>query len=148
VTRPAGSGDRLRKRWRGWPRRRRGFLIFSSRKQFGFKKLLVVRGCVRERIIKATAIPFRGVYKSVEIFLDIDRVEDQAFVTNLPRHRMETIDRDSIFAIKAVIGPITDGSSVEQPLPFHAKIKRLFLDLVRSPHGHGIFVVNRKLQRL
>jgi hypothetical protein len=28
VTRPAGSGDRLRKRSRGWPRRRRGCLPF------------------------------------------------------------------------------------------------------------------------
>src|SRR5712671_7488459 len=99
---------------------------------------------------EATAIPFRGVHKSVEIFLDIDRLEEQAFVTNLlgvfdqnscgainaphpksrpkkstvrvkllqPRHRMETIDCDSILAVKAVIGPITDGSSVEQLLPF------------------------------
>jgi hypothetical protein len=25
------------------------------------------------------AIPFRGVHKSVEIFLDIDRLEEQAF---------------------------------------------------------------------
>ena len=126
------------------------------------------------------AIPLRRVHKSVEIFLDIDRVEDQAFVMNrlgvfdqnspgavdtphlksrpkqsavrvkffLPRHRVETIDRDSILAIKAVIGPITNSSSVEQPHPFHAKIKRLFPDLVRSPHGHGIFGPNRKLQRL
>src|SRR6516162_2184955 len=64
------------------------------------------------------------------------------------RHRMEAIDRDSVLAIKAVIGPITDSSSVKQPLPFHAKIKCFFLDLVGSPHGHRIFGVNRKLQRL
>jgi hypothetical protein len=47
------------------------------------QKLLVVRRCVRERVIEATAIPFRGVHKCVEIFLDIDRLEEQAFVTNL-----------------------------------------------------------------
>src|ERR1700731_382685 len=122
----------------------------------------MVRRCVRERIIEATAIPFRGVHKSVEITLDIDRLEEQTFVTNRlgvfdqnscgavdtphpksrpkksavrvkffqPRHRMETIDRDSTLASKAVIGPITNRSSVEQPLPFHGKIKRLFLNLV------------------
>ena len=44
-----------------------------------FQELLVVRRCVRERIVEATAPPFRGVDKSVEIFLDIDRV------LNLPR---------------------------------------------------------------
>src|ERR1700720_2918197 len=47
-----------------------------------FQKLLMVRRCVRERIIEATAIPFRGAHKSVEIFLDIDRLEEQAFATN------------------------------------------------------------------
>jgi len=99
--------------------------------------LLVVRRCVWERIIETTTIPLRGVHKPVEIFLDIDRFEEQAFVTNLvsvfdqnssgatdapdpksgpqesavrikvvrPRHRMEAIDRHSILAIKAVIGP-------------------------------------------
>jgi len=140
----------------------------------------VVRRCVRERIIEATAIPLRGVHKSVEIFLDIDRLEEQAFVTNLlgvfdqnscsaidaphpkscpkksavrvklfqPRHRMATIDRDSILAIKAVIGSITDSSSVEQLLPFHGKIKRFFLDLVGSPNADGIFVNHRELQCL
>ena len=46
-----------------------------------FQTLLVVRGCVRERIIEATTIPLRGVHKPVEIFLDIDRFEEQAFVT-------------------------------------------------------------------
>jgi hypothetical protein len=44
-----------------------------------FQKLLAVRRCVWERIIEAMAIPFRGVHKSVEIFLDIDRLEEQAF---------------------------------------------------------------------
>ena len=65
-----------------------------------------------------------------------------------PRHRMETIDRDSILAIKAVIGSITDSSSLEQLLSFHGKIKRLFLDFVRSPHADGIFVTQRELQCL
>src|SRR5258708_4050300 len=115
-----------------------------------FQTLLVVRRCVRERIIEATTIPLRRVHKSVEIFLDIDRFEEQAFVTNLvrvfdqnssgaidapdpksrpqesavrikdvrPRHRMQTTDRDSILAIKGVIGSITDSSFVEQLLPF------------------------------
>src|ERR1700730_13526443 len=124
-----------------------------------FQKLLVVRRCVRERIIEATAIPLPGVHKSVEIFLDIDRLEEQALGSDLlgslhqnscgaidaphpksrpkksavrvkffqPRDRMETIDRDSILASKAVIGSITDSSSVEQLLPFHAQVKRLFL---------------------
>ena len=142
--------------------------------------LVMVRRCVPKRIVETTAIPFRGVDKSIEIFLDIDRIEEQAFVPNLlcvfdqnsfgaidaphlksrpkesavrvklfqPRHRMETIDRHSILAIKAVIGPITDSSSVEQALPFHAKIKRLFPDLVGPPHTHSIFVIQRQLQRL
>src|SRR5258708_8690805 len=145
-----------------------------------FQKLLVVRRCVRERIVEATAIPLRGVHISVQIFLDIDRLQEQAFVTNFfgvfdqnscgaidaphpksrpkksavrvklfqPRHRMATIDRDSILAIKAVIGSITDSSSVEQLLPFHGKIKRLFLDLVGSPNADGIFVIHRELQGL
>ena len=140
----------------------------------------MVRRCVRERIIEAAAIPFRCVHKSVEIFLDIDRIEEQSFVTSLlcvfdqnasgaidaphlksrpkesavgvklvqPRHRMETIDRDSSFASKAVIGPVTDRSSVEQPHPFYAKVKSRFLDLVGSPHTHSIFLIHRKLQRL
>src|SRR6202023_3104984 len=145
-----------------------------------FQKLLAVRRGVREGIIEATAIPLRGVHKSVEIFLDIDRLEEQALVANLlgvfdqnscgaidaphpksrpkksavrvkffqPSDRMETIDRDSILASKAVIGSITDRSSVEQLLPFHAKVKRLFLDLVGAPHADGIFVIHRELQRL
>src|SRR6202030_111720 len=115
-----------------------------------FQKLLVVRRCVRERIVEATGIPLRGVHKSVEIFLDIDRLEEQPFVTNRlgvfdqnscgavdtphpksrpkksavrvkffqPRHRVETIDRDSILAGKAVIGSITDSFSGEQLLSF------------------------------
>src|SRR5207302_10083073 len=127
-----------------------------------FQKLLVVRRCGRERIIEATVIPLRGVHKSVEIFVDIDQLKEQAFVTNTlgvfdqnscgaidaphpksrpkesavrvkffqPRHRMETIDCGSILAGKAVIGSIADSSSVEQLLPFHAKTKRRFLDLV------------------
>src|SRR5260221_1563888 len=145
-----------------------------------FQKLLVVRRCVRERIIEATAMPIRGVHKSIEIVLDIDRLEELALVTNLlgvfdqnscggidaphpksgpkesavrikvfrPRHRMETIDRDSILVIKAVIGSITDSSPVEQLLPFHGKIKRFFLDLVGSPHADGIFDIQRELQCL
>src|ERR1700731_3789706 len=145
-----------------------------------FQKLPVVRRCVREGIIEATAIPLRGVHKSVEIFLDIDRLEEQAFVTNLlgvfdqnscgaidaphpksrpkksavrveffqTRHRMETIDCDSILAGKAVIGSIIDSSSVEQLLPFHGKIKSRLLDLVGSPHADGIFFIHRELQCL
>jgi hypothetical protein len=159
--------------------------IFGERPDLGhtlssFQKLLVVRRCVWERIIEATAIPCWGVYKPVEIFLDIDWIEEQAFVTSRlgvfdqnasgtidaphfksgpkesavrvkllqPRHRMETIDRDPIFAIKPVIGAITDSSSVEQLHPSYAKIKTLFPDLVGSPHTHGISFVHRKLQRL
>src|SRR6516162_6773226 len=61
---------------------------------------------------------------------------------------METIDRDEGLAIKTVIGPITDRSAVEQPLPFHAEVKRLFLYLVRAPHSYGIFGVHCELQRL
>ena len=37
--------------------------------------LVMVRRCVRKRIVETTAIPFRGVDKSIEIFLDIDRIE-------------------------------------------------------------------------
>src|SRR5271166_824537 len=145
-----------------------------------FQKLLVVRRCVRERIIEAAAIPLRGVHKSVEIFLDIDRLEEQSFDTNLlgvfdqnscaaidaphpksrpkksavrvkfiqVRHRMETIDRDSILTSTPVIGFIFDSSSVEQQLPFHAKIKRFFPDLVRSPQADGTFVIHCNLQCL
>src|SRR5258708_17771416 len=129
---------------------------------------------------EAAAIPFRGVHKSVEIFLDIDRLEEQAFVANTlgvfdqnscgaidaphlkprpkksavrvkffqPRHRMKTIGRNSILASKAVIGPITDSSSVEQLLPFHAKIKRLFPDLVGPHMPTAFFDIHSKLQRL
>ena len=61
---------------------------------------------------------------------------------------METIDRDLILASKAVIGFIFDSSSVEQQLPFHAKIKRFFPDLVGSPHADGTFVIQRDLQCL
>jgi hypothetical protein len=140
----------------------------------------VVRRGVRKRIVEATAIPLRGVHKSVEIFLDIDRLEEQAFVTNRlgvfdqnscgtidaphpksrpkksavrikffqVRHRMETIDRDSILTSTPVIGFIFDSSSVEQQLPFHAKIKRFFPDLVGSPDADGTFVIHRDLQCL
>lgn len=62
-----------------------------------FQKLPVVRRCVREGIIEATAIPLRGVHKSVEIFLDIDRLEEQAFVTNL----LGVFDQNSCGAIDA-----------------------------------------------
>src|SRR6202023_1354232 len=48
-----------------------------------FQKLLAVRRGVREGIIEATAIPLRGVHKSVEIFLDIDRLREHALLTNL-----------------------------------------------------------------
>jgi hypothetical protein len=48
----------------------------------GAPALLVVRRCVRERIVQATAIPFRGVRKSVDIFLDINRLEEESFVPN------------------------------------------------------------------
>src|SRR6266446_5944543 len=61
---------------------------------------------------------------------------------------METIDCDSILAGKAVIGSIIDSSSVEQLLPFHAKIKSRLLDLVGSPHADGIFFIHRELQCL
>src|SRR5258707_11428083 len=140
----------------------------------------MVRRCVRERIKEAMTLPLRGVHKSVEIFLDIDWLEKQTFVTNLlgvfnqnsggaidaphpksrpkkaavrvtffqTRHRMETIDRDLILAIKAVIGSITDSSSLEQLLSFHGKFKRVFPDLVGSPHADGIFVTHRELQCL
>src|SRR5271165_550672 len=64
------------------------------------------------------------------------------------RHRMETIDRDSILTSTPVIGFIFDSSSVEQQLPFHAKIKRFFPDLVGSPHADGTFVIHRDLQCL
>src|SRR5258708_37444773 len=60
---------------------------------------------------------------------------------------MERSDRDWILAIKAVIGSITDSSSVEQLLP-SGKIKRLFLGLVGSPHADGIFDTHRELQCL
>src|SRR5260370_18772607 len=62
-----------------------------------FQKLLVVRRCVWERIIEATAIPFRGVRKSIEIFLDIDRLEEQAFVTD----RLGVFDQNSCGTIDA-----------------------------------------------
>jgi hypothetical protein len=64
------------------------------------------------------------------------------------RHRMQTIDRNSILAIKAVIGSITDSSFVEQLLPFRGKIIRRFLDLVGSSHADGVFVIHRELQCL
>ena len=68
-----------------------------------FQKLLVVRRCVRERIIEATAIPFRHVHKSVEIFLDIDRLEEQAFVANL----LGVFDQNSCGAIDAhILNPV------------------------------------------
>ena len=65
-----------------------------------------------------------------------------------PRHRMQTIDRDSILATKAVSGSVADSSFVEQLLPFRGQIKRLFLDLVGSPNADGIFVIHRELQCL
>jgi hypothetical protein len=56
-----------------------------------FQKLLVVRRCVPERIVEATPIPLRGVHKSVEIFLDIDRFKQEAFVPN----RLGVFDQNS-----------------------------------------------------
>ena len=52
-----------------------------ERRALVFKKLPVVRRCVPEGIIKVAAVPLRGVHKGVDIFLDIDRVEEQAFVS-------------------------------------------------------------------
>ena len=74
--------------------------LFTDKCPFTLKpkaKLLVIRRGVGERIIEATAIPFRGVHKSVEIFLDIDRLEEQAFVTNL----LGVFDQNSCGAIDA-----------------------------------------------
>jgi len=142
--------------------------------------LLVVSRCIRERIVEAMAILVRGVCKSVEVFFDINRFEEEPFVPNRlgvfdqnsggaidaphpksgpkksavriklfqVRHRMETIDRDLIFASKAVIGFVFDSSSVEQQFPFHTKIKRRFFDLVGSPHADGTFFIQRDLQGL
>ncbi len=64
-----------------------------------FKKLIVVRGSVRERIVDATAIPLRGVHKSVEVFLVIDRLEEHPFGTN----RLGVFDQNSGGAIDAPI---------------------------------------------
>ena len=61
----------------------------SAERQF-FKKLLVVRRCVPEGIVKVVAIPLRGVHKAVGIFLDIDRVEEQAFVATALVYSMGT----------------------------------------------------------
>jgi len=46
-------------------------------------KLLMIRRCVRKRIVETTAIRFWGVDKSVEIFVDINRIEQQTSVVNL-----------------------------------------------------------------
>src|SRR5258705_13801405 len=78
-------------------RRSRRILLPQPAKLPSFQKLLVVRGCVRERITEATAIPLRGVHKSVEIFLDIDRLEEHAFVTNV----LGVFDQHSCGAIDA-----------------------------------------------
>ena len=56
-----------------------------------FQKLLTVCRCVWERIIEAMVIPFRGVRKSIEIFLDIDRLKDRPFVTD----RLGVFDQNS-----------------------------------------------------
>src|ERR1700758_4170973 len=96
-------------------------------------QLPIIRRSVREGIVKPIAVPFRGIDKSVQIFLDIYRLEKQAPVAYFfgvfdqnsrrtidaphpesgpeksairikllqPCHRMETIDRDTILAIKA-----------------------------------------------
>src|SRR6516162_7769156 len=119
------------------------------------KTLLVVRRGVPEGVIDPPAMPFRSIHKPVEIFFDIDGLQDQAFIPNglgvfdqnsrgtvdaphaesCPQksavrikffqvcHRVETIDRDSVLSGKAVIGLVTDSSSIEQLLPFHAKLK-------------------------
>src|SRR5260221_11972433 len=83
-----------------------------------FQKLLVVRRCVRERIIEATAIPLRGVYKSIEIFLDIDRLEELASVTNL----LGVFDQNSCGGIDAPhpkSGPKESAASVTDFRPRH-----------------------------
>jgi hypothetical protein len=61
------------------------------------------------------------------------------------RHGMEAIDGNSILSIKAVIGAIFNGSSIEQAQALHAQIKAFFADLVRSPHAHRSFSVHRQL---
>ena len=49
------------------------------------------------------AIPLRRVHKSVEIFLDIDRVEDQAFVMN----RLGVFDQNSTGAVDThILNPV------------------------------------------
>jgi hypothetical protein len=40
----------------------------------GAEELIVIGGCVRERIIDTLAISGRSVHKAIEIFLDIDRL--------------------------------------------------------------------------
>src|SRR5260370_4093442 len=90
--------EKARDRQRRRARPNRG----SARKEHrptlpSFQKLLVVRRCVQERMIEATA-PLRGVHKSEEIFLDIDRLEEQAFVTNL----LGVFDQTSRGAIDAL----------------------------------------------
>jgi hypothetical protein len=92
----------------------------------------VVRRCVRERIIEVTAIPLRGVQKSVEIFLDIDRLEEQALVTILLGVFLRT---GALPLMPHILNPVPKKSAVEQPLPFRGKIKRVFIDLVGSPHA-------------
>src|SRR5260370_33939501 len=49
---------------------------------------------------------------------------------------------------KAIIGFRFDTASVKQQLPFHAKIKRCFPDLVGYPQAYGTFVIQRDLQCL
>jgi hypothetical protein len=68
-----------------------------ERRALVFKKLLVVRRCVPEGIVKVVAMPLRGVHKAVGIFLDIDRVEEQAFVAN----RLSVFDEHPSSAIDA-----------------------------------------------
>ena len=73
-------------------------LVQSARHTLSsFQKLLMVRRRVRERIVEATAIPCWGVHKPVEVFLDIDRIEEQAFVPN----RLGVFDQNSFGAIDA-----------------------------------------------
>src|SRR6516164_7145322 len=147
---------------------------------FWLDKLLVVRGGVPEGVIDPPAMPFRSIDKPVEIFFDVDRLQDQAFIPNglgvfdqnsrgtvdaphpesCPQksavrikffqvcHRVETIDRNSVLSGKAVIGLVTDSSSIEQLLPFHAKLKSFFLNLVPSPHADGVLKKHRQFQGL
>ena len=57
----------------------------------------MVGRCVRERIVETTAIPVRGVRKSVDIFFNINRFEEESFVPS----RLGVFDQNSGGAIDA-----------------------------------------------